>query len=55
MPATYSVHQAVSGEWYWTLRASNGEVVATSEMYSTKEHAERGIQAAVRASGEASS
>lgn len=35
-------------EWYWRLKAVNGEIVAQSEGYPSKEHAERGAEACQR-------
>lgn len=37
-------------EFYFVLKASNGEVIATSEMYSSKQAAKSGI-ASVRSNG----
>lgn len=36
-------------QWYWHLRASNGEIVAQSEGYTRKADAERGARDARRA------
>jgi uncharacterized protein YegP (UPF0339 family) len=36
--------QASDGEWYFTVKAGNGEIVATSEMYASKFNAERGAR-----------
>ena len=30
--------------WYYVVKANNGEVVATSEMYTRKADAERGVE-----------
>lgn len=32
----FTVQQAKNGQFYWTLKAGNHEVVATSEQYTTK-------------------
>lgn len=40
--ASYRILQAVDGRWYFNLYASNGQVIATSQMYSSKYNAERG-------------
>lgn len=37
-------------EFYFVLKASNGEVIATSEMYSSKQAAKNGI-ASVQSNG----
>lgn len=43
-----------SGQGYrWRLKASNGEVVATGEEYSSKEAAKKGCKAVVRAANDA--
>jgi uncharacterized protein YegP (UPF0339 family) len=39
----------VDAEWYWHLRAANGEVVAQSEGYGTLQHAEEAVAAVKRA------
>ena len=31
-------------QYYWNLRAPNGEVIATSEMYNSKQAAKNGIE-----------
>jgi hypothetical protein len=41
------------GQWYWHLKAVGGEIVSQSEGYSTKEHAEEGIEAAQSAAAAA--
>lgn len=43
-----------SGKGYrWRLKAGNGEVIATSEEYTTKDAAKRGCEAVVRAANDA--
>lgn len=39
----FDLQQAKNGEWYFDLLADNGEVVATSELYSTKSNATKAI------------
>jgi uncharacterized protein YegP (UPF0339 family) len=41
--------QGKDGQWYFNLEAANGEIVEPSEGYSTKEHAEEGIESAKKA------
>jgi uncharacterized protein YegP (UPF0339 family) len=41
--AQYEVFPDKAGEWRWRLRAGNGEIVAQSEGYSSKEHARDGV------------
>lgn len=42
--AEYRIFQDSAGEWRWTLYADNGEAVAQSEGYVTKEGAQRGAE-----------
>lgn len=51
MPAHYDLKKAKNGQFYFNLVAANGEVVATSEMYTQKSGAQRGIDAVRRAAG----
>lgn len=44
MPAQYVMKTAKSGQTYFNLLAANGEVVLTSQMYSTKSSAKNGIR-----------
>jgi uncharacterized protein YegP (UPF0339 family) len=39
--ASYQILKAVDGRWYYNLMAPNGQVIATSETYATKQGAER--------------
>jgi uncharacterized protein YegP (UPF0339 family) len=45
--ARYRVLQAVDGRWYFNLLAANGQVIATSQTYSSKANAERGRDAMI--------
>lgn len=45
--ARYQVKQGASGQWYFVLTATNGQVIGTSEMYSSKYNAERGRDAVI--------
>jgi uncharacterized protein YegP (UPF0339 family) len=38
------VLQAADGQWYFTVKAANAEIVAMSEMYPSKFNAERGAR-----------
>ncbi|HEY8074391.1 MAG TPA: DUF1508 domain-containing protein, partial [Labilithrix sp.] len=40
----FDLEQAMSGEWYFDVKAANGETVGTSQLYSTKSGAERGAR-----------
>ena len=36
--------QAADGQWYFTVKAANDEIIAVSEMYPSKDNAERGAR-----------
>ena len=40
----FEVNVANNGEYYFNLKARNGEVIGTSELYATQESAERGAR-----------
>ncbi len=48
--ASFNVFKGIDGQYYFNLRARNGEIVLQSEGYTTKESATKGI-ASVRANG----
>ncbi|HVY79309.1 MAG TPA: YegP family protein [Solirubrobacterales bacterium] len=50
----YEIREAKDGTFYYVLVAANGEVLATSETYPSREHAERGVVAAKCAAAQAS-
>ncbi|MBL8920500.1 MAG: DUF1508 domain-containing protein [Myxococcaceae bacterium] len=45
--ARYTVLAAVDGRFYFTLKATNGQVIARSQLYSTKWNAERGVETVI--------
>lgn len=45
--ARYTVLAAVDGRYYFTLKATNGQVIARSQLYSTKYSAERGVETVI--------
>ena len=45
----FVIKVAKNGEFYFNLKAANGEVIGTSEMYPTKAICEKGIDAVKRA------
>ncbi len=45
--ARYALKQASDGRWYFTLTATNGQVIGVSQMYSTKSNATRGRDALI--------
>jgi len=48
----YDLLEAQNGEWYFNLEAGNGEIIGTSETYTTKWGAEQGIIAVDRNVGD---
>lgn len=41
----FIIYKASNGyQYYWNLKAPNGEVIATSEMYMSKQAAENGVR-----------
>lgn len=41
----FDVKQALNGDWYFNLKATNGQTIGTSELYASKSNAERGASA----------
>ena len=39
----YEIKKAKNGQYYFNLKASNGEIILSSEMYASKASAENGI------------
>jgi len=39
----FEINDSDDGQYYFNLKANNGEVVATSEMYTTKQSCRDGI------------
>jgi uncharacterized protein YegP (UPF0339 family) len=52
-PSRYTVKESADGKFYFTLKAANGETIATSGMYARKYNANRGVETAVKLVGEA--
>lgn len=48
MAAKFEVYKSKNG-YRWRLKAGNGEIVATSEEYTTKDGAIKGCEAVTRA------
>ncbi|MBX3186048.1 MAG: DUF1508 domain-containing protein [Labilithrix sp.] len=49
--SNFDVRQAKNGEWYFNLKAPNGQIIATSELYVTKSNATRGASTVRRLVG----
>lgn len=43
MAGTFEIKRARDGQFYFNLKARNGQVILTSEMYTTKANAHHGI------------
>ena len=50
MPAKFNILGAKDGSLYFVMKAANGEVVLTSQMYKSKRNAKKGI-ASVQTNG----
>ena len=48
MAGKYELYKSSNGEYYFRLKAGNGEVIATSEGYSSKASALGGIDSVKR-------
>ena len=46
--AKFEIHKDGKGEFRWRLKSGNGQVIATSEGYTTKASAKNGIEAVRR-------
>jgi len=44
MPGKFVIKKSSNGQYYFLLKASNGETIAQSEMYLAKSSARNGIQ-----------
>jgi hypothetical protein len=44
MSGTFEIKKAKDGEFYFHLKASNGQIILASEMYVAKSSAENGIE-----------
>lgn len=45
--ARYTVLEAADGRYYFNLKATNGQIIARGQLYSTKSNAERGVDTCV--------
>lgn len=50
MPGKYELKDAKGGKFHFNLKAGNGQIILSSEMYETKKAAEKGIES-VRKNG----
>lgn len=54
MAGWFELKKAKDGQFHFNLKAGNGEIVLTSEMYKTRTSAENGIASVQKNSGDAS-
>jgi len=52
MAGKFVLNKAKDGQFYFNLKASNGEIILTSEMYKAKPSAKNGIESVKKNSGE---
>ena len=53
MPAKFEVFKDKSGDWRFNLVAPNGEVIASSEGYTSKDNCLKGVESVKRWATEA--
>jgi len=53
-PSMFELKQSDSGKWMFNLKASNGQVVGTSQMYENEAGAKNGIQSVANHAPDAS-
>ena len=44
---SFIIKQSKGNDWYFNITASNGKILATSEMYKTKSSAENGVRSVI--------
>lgn len=44
MPGKFEIKKAKNGKFHFNLKATNGEIILSSEMYNTKSSAKNGIE-----------
>lgn len=45
MAEKFKIKKSKDNQYYFTLQAANNEIIATSEMYTTKQNCKNGIDA----------
>jgi len=53
MAGKFELYESKNGEWRWRLKAGNGEIIATSEGYTSKSSAKNGIESVKRNAADA--
>ncbi len=44
----FEIFNTINGGYYWRIKANNGEILCHSEVYTTRQAAEAGIEAVKR-------
>ena len=50
----FEIYEGRDGQYYFRLKAANGEIIAQSEGYTTKQNARNGVQAVQKCAPSAS-
>ncbi len=50
----FEAKEAKNGKWHFNLKAANGQVIGSSQLYSTKAGMQKGIQSVMKNAPEAS-
>ena len=53
MPARFELKKSSNGKFRWNLLAANGQVIATSQMYESKQAAQNGIRSVRKSAADA--
>ncbi len=53
MAGKFEIKQSTNGKFYFNLKAGNGQIILSSEMYETKGAAENGIESVKKNSADA--
>jgi uncharacterized protein YegP (UPF0339 family) len=53
MAGKFELKKTAKGQFHFNLRAGNGEIIASSEMYESKASAQKGIESVRRNAAEA--
>lgn len=53
MAGKFEIKQSASGKFHFNLKAGNGQIILSSEMYETKASAENGIESVKKNSADA--
>jgi uncharacterized protein YegP (UPF0339 family) len=53
MAGKFEIKQSASGKFHFNLKAGNGQIILSSEMYETKSAAENGIESVKKNSADA--